>query len=153
MWEKLGYIVKCMSPWASPIVIVPKSNGKLRLCVDFRYLNSLSIPYNWPLPNIDELLSILCDMKVCSKLDARYGFLNIFIKPKDIDKTSFVCHLGQYKFLRMPFGLRNAPASFQRAIEHILSPVLNKYVLVYMDDVIVFSPNIELHFIHLAKVF
>ena len=112
IWERLGYIVKCMSPWASPIVIVPRNNGKLRLCVDFRYLNSLSIAYNWPLPNIDELLALLCTMYVCSKLDARYGFLNIIICMSDREKTSFVCHLGQYMFIRMPFELRNAPASF-----------------------------------------
>ena len=94
MWERLGYIVKCMSPWGSPIVIVPKHNGKLRLCVDFRYLNMLSIAYNWPLPNIDELLALLSTMYICSKLDARYGFLNMFIRPEDREKTSFVCHLG-----------------------------------------------------------
>ena len=83
-----------MSAWVSPIVIVPKHNGKFRMCVDFRYLNKFSIPYRWPLLNIDKLIALLSTGRIFSKLDCRSGFLNMYIEFGDRHKTSFVCHLG-----------------------------------------------------------
>ena len=137
--------------WASPIVLVPKPDGSLRFCVDYRKLNSITIPDTYPLPRMDECIDSLGDAAVFTTLDCNSGYWQIPVHPEDKDKTTFTSHYGIYRFLRLPFGLRNAPATFQRAIDIILSGVKWKTCLVYLDDVIVFSKSKKDHLAHVAE--
>ena len=137
--------------WASPIVLVPKPDGSLRFCVDYRRLNAITVPDTYPLPRMDECIDSLGDAVVFTTLDCNSGYWQIPVHPKDRDKTTFTSHYGIYRFLRLPFGLRNAPATFQRAIDIILSGVKWKTCLVYLDDVIVFSSSRQAHLAHVAE--
>ena len=137
--------------WASPIVLVPKPDGSLRFCVDYRRLNAITVPDTYPLPRMDECIDSLGDAVVFTTLDCNSGYWQIPVHPEDRDKTTFTSHYGIYRFLRLPFGLRNAPATFQRAIDIILSGVKWKTCLVYLDDVIVFSPSRQAHLAHVNE--
>ena len=137
--------------WASPIVLVPKPDGSLRFCVDYRKLNLITIPDTYPLPRMDECIDSLGDAVIFTTLDCNSGYWQIPVHPDDRDKTTFTSHYGIYRFLRLPFGLRNAPATFQRAIDIILSGVKWKTCLVYLDDVIVFSKSRQDHLSHVAE--
>ena len=138
--------------WASPIILVPKPDGSLRFCVDYRKLNSITVRDSYPMPRMDECIDSLGSATVFTTLDCNSGYWQLPVATKDQDKTTFTCHAGSYKFLRLPFGLRNAPATFQRAMDIILSKVRWKYVLVYLDDIIVFSNGNDEHLRHLAVV-
>jgi Reverse transcriptase (RNA-dependent DNA polymerase) len=137
---------------ASPIVLVPKPDGTLRFCVDYRRLNMITVPDTYPLPRMDECIDSLGDAVVFTILDCNSGYWQIPVHPGDRDKTTFTSHYGTYRFLWLPFGLRNAPATFQRAIDIILSGVKWKTCLVYLDDVIVFSGSRSAHLAHVAEV-
>lgn len=145
MLEK-GIIEPAQSAWASPVVLVLKADGSLRFCVDYRKLNAVTVRDTYPLPRMDECIDSLGEAKVFTTLDANWGYWQVPVAPKDRDKTAFVCHAGLYRFKRMPFGLTNAPATFQRAIDIILSQYKWKTCLVYLDDIIVYSRNMEDHF-------
>jgi hypothetical protein len=132
--------------------LVTKPDGALRICVDYRKLNMISVPDTYPLPRIDECIDSLGDATVFTTLHCNSGYWQISVHPDDRDKTTFTSHYGIYRFLRLPFGLRNAPATFQRAIDIILSRVKWKTFLVYLDDVIVFSKNRAAHLTHVAEV-
>ncbi len=133
-------------------MLVPKSDGSLPFCVEYRRLNTLTVRDAYPLPRMDECIDSLGDACVFTTLDCTSGFWQIPVHPADRDKTTFTSHFGTYRFMRMPFGLRNAPDTFQRAVDIILAGVKWKSCLVYLDDVIVFSRNIEEHFDHLQDV-
>jgi Reverse transcriptase (RNA-dependent DNA polymerase) len=137
--------------WASPIVLVPKPDGSLRFCVDYRLVNAITVPNTYPLPRMDECIDSLGDAVVFTTLDCNSGYWQIPVHPEDLDKTTFTSHYGIYRFLRLPFGLRNAPATFQRAIDIILSGVKWKTCLVYLDDVIVFSSSRQAHLQHVNE--
>ena len=141
------------SPFASPIVIVPKKGGEMRFCIDYRKLNDITIKDRYPLPRIDDTIDSLSGAKLFSTLDLFSGYWQIEIEPLDQHKTSFICEFGQFEFVRMPFGLTNAPATFQRFMNHIFRKHLNLFVLVYLDDIIIFSRSIEDHVNHLNEVF
>ena len=153
--EMLEYniIRESKSQFASPIVIVPKKGGEMRFCIDYRKLNDITIKDRYPLPRIDDTIDSLNGAKLFTSLDLFSGYWQIEIEPEDQHKTSFVCEFGQFEFIRMPFGLTNAPATFQRFMNYIFRKALNVYVLVYLDDIIVFSKTIEEHVLHLEKVF
>ena len=140
-----GVIEPAASEWASPIVFVPKKDGTKRFCIDYRKLNAVTKPDAYPLPRIDDCLDSLGEAMVFTTLDANAGYWQISVAPEDRDKTTFTCHSGTYRYLRMPFGLRNAPATFQRALDIILSGVRWQTCLIYLDDVIVFSKTKEQH--------
>ena len=148
-----GIIRESNSPYASPIVMVPKKGGELRFCIDYRELNKQTIKDKYPLPRIDETIESLYGATIFSTLDLFSGYWQIEIEQQDKFKTSFVCEFGQYEFNRMPFGLTNAPSTFQRLMNSLLRPLLNKSVLVYLDDIIVYSSNFEDHLRHLSEVF
>eukprot|EP00921_Rhytidocystis_pertsovi_P017674 GHVQ01027798.1.p1 GENE.GHVQ01027798.1~~GHVQ01027798.1.p1 ORF type:complete len:135 (-),score=5.23 GHVQ01027798.1:93-497(-) len=114
---KDGIIAPSQSPWASPVVIVPKPNGKWRFCIDFRKLNAVTEKDVYPLPKIDEFLDRLREMKIFTLMDLLCGYWNIRMHPDSVQKTAFACHEGLYEFNVMPFGLSNAPAKFQRMIQ------------------------------------
>lgn len=141
------------SPWASPIVLVPKKDGSLRFCVDYRKVNNVTTPNSYPLPCIDDILAAFCGAKVFSKMDLKSGYWQIQMDPKDRQKTAFITHLGLFEFNKMPFGLANAPSVFQDLMNTVLQGVQHKYVMAYLDDLIVFSKNPEQHVQQLEEVF
>lgn len=147
-----GVIEPSMAEWASPVVLVPKPDGSKRFCIDYRRLNAITIRDSYPIPRMDECIDSLGEASVFTTLDANSGYWQVEIAPGDRDKTTFTCHEGLYRFIRMPFGLKNAPATFQRAIDIILSKVKWQYALVYLDDVIIYSKSVEDHFAHVRTV-
>lgn len=150
-WFEQGVIEPSQSPWGAPVVIVYR-NGKARFCVDYRKLNALTVPDEFPLPRQTEILSALSGAQVLSSLDALAGFTQIEIAEEDVEKTAFRTHRGLFQFRRMPFGLKNGPSIFQRTMQSILSPYLWLFTLVYIDDVVVYSRSYEEHLEHLDKV-
>ena len=149
---KAGVIEPAQSEWASPVVLVPKKDGTLRFCVDYRRLNAMSVRDSYPLPRMDECIDSLGEAKVFTTLDCNWGYWQVPIREKDRDKTTFASHSGLYRFLRMPFELMNAPATFQRALDIVLSPFKWRTCLIYLDDVIIYSKNFEDHFRHVESI-
>ncbi len=154
--QEAGIIKPSNSPWASPIVLVRKKNGTLRFCVDYRKLNAVTRADTFPLPRIDDLLDQLGCSKYFSTLDLAAGYWQIPLCPESQDKSAFVTHQGLYQFQVMPFGLRNAPAVFQRMMQRVLMGLNPEegpdFVEVYLDDVLVFSQTLEAHLHHLTLV-
>ena len=146
------YIQPSTSPFGAPILFVGKKDGTLRMCVDYRALNKLTIKNRYPLPRIDDLLDQLSGAKYFTTLDLASGYHQIRINPKDIHKTAFRTNLGHYEWKVMPFGLCNAPATFQNAMNNLFGSRIGKYVLVYMDDILVYSKTKEEHLHHLNEV-
>lgn len=153
-----GIIRPSQSPWSSPIWIVPKKldasgKQKWRICVDYRGINAKTIDDRYPLPNITDILDKLGRCTYFSTIDLSSGFHQIEMDPKSIEKTAFNVENGHFEYLRMPFGLKNAPATFQRVMDNVLQGLQGNICLVYMDDIIVFSTSLEEHIKHLQKVF
>ncbi|GBM95588.1 Transposon Tf2-9 polyprotein, partial [Araneus ventricosus] len=148
-----GIIEECESPYASPVVLVPKPNGSIRLCIDYRKLNATTIPDTYPLPRMDDLLNEAKSTKFMSTIDLKAGYHQVKVYEADQEKTAFICPFGTYKFLRMPFGLRNAPATFQRLIDKFRSGLKDVFALSYLDDIIVLSENFDKHLSDLRQVF
>ena len=141
------------SPWASPVVIVPKKDGSLRFCIDYRKLNNTTVKNCYPLPNIDDIFSSLGQARYFSCLDLKSGYWQIAMHEADKPKTAFVSHQGLYEFNVMPFGLTNAPSVFQDLMNHVLRGIRNKYAMAYIDDILVYSRTYEDHIKHLTEVF
>nr|CAH7767400.1 unnamed protein product [Callosobruchus chinensis] len=146
------------SAWSSPLWVVPKKldasgKQKWRVVIDYRKLNEKSLDDRYPLPNINDLLDKLGRCQYFSTLDLASGFHQIEMDEKDIEKTAFSTKNGHWEFLRMPFGLKNAPATFQRVMDNILRGIQNEKCLVYLDDVIVFSSSLQEHIESLRSVF
>ena len=150
-WFEQGVIEPSISPWSAPVVIAYR-NGKPRFCVDYRKLNAVTIPDEFPIPRQSEILSSLSGAQVLSSLDALSGFTQLELDPDDIEKTAFRTHRGLFQFRRMPFGLRNGPSIFQRVMQGILAPYLWIFCLVYIDDIVIYSKSYEEHITHLDKV-
>lgn len=153
-----GIIRPSQSPWSSPIWIVPKKldasgRQKWRIVVDYRKINEKTIDDRYPLPNINDILDKLGRCQYFSTLDLASGFHQIEMHPNSIEKTAFNVENGHYEYLRMPFGLKNAPATFQRVMDHVLRDLQHKVCLVYMDDIIIFSTTLEEHIKNLRSVF
>jgi hypothetical protein len=138
---KLGVIRRSKSNYASPVVLVPKPDSTWRFCVDYRKLNTHTKSDKYPLPNIDECLSRMKGAKYFAKLDLSSGYWQIPMAKEDIEKTAFVTPMGLYEFLVMPFGLKTAPATFQRMMDRLFGDLDN--VMIYLDDVLVYSDNIQ----------
>ncbi len=147
-----GVIEPAQSAWAAPVLFVPKKDGKLRFCIDYRKLNSMTVKDSYPLPRMDECIDTLGEAKVFTTLDAYSGYWQVNVKKDDRPKTAFVCHAGAYQCVRMPFGLTNAPATFQRALDLVLSKFKWQTCLVYLDDVIIFSKDVESHVKHVDEI-
>ena len=141
------------SPWASPLVLVPKKNGEVRTCIDFRRVNAVTQRDAYPLPSIDDIFDSMNGAIIFSTLDLRSGYWQIPLVESCREKTAFICHRGLYQFKRLPFGLINAPAIFQRFMNKILAPYIGKFCCVYLDDIVIFSKTAEEHEGHLGKIF
>jgi len=137
--RSMGVIQPSTGEWASPVVMVPKPDGSERFCIDYRKLNLMTVKDAYPIPRMDECIESLGDARVLSTLDCNAGYRQIPVAEEDKHLTAFKCHSGAWQCVRLPFGLCNAPATFQRAMDMILAGVKWQICLVYLDDVIVFS--------------
>ena len=153
-----GIIRPSKSPYNSPLWIVPKKldnegKRKWRIVIDYRNLNNITVEDKFPMPNIDSLFDKLGRAQYFSTIDLAKGFHQIRMEERDIQKTAFSTPMGHYEFIRMPFGLKNAPATFQRMMNHVLSDYINKICVIYMDDILVFSSSLDEHLNSLTKIF
>jgi hypothetical protein len=147
-----GFIHPSASPWGCPALFVKKKNNNLRLCVDYRPLNTVTIKNKYPLPRIDILFDQLVGAKIFSKIDLRSGYHQIKIKPSDVPKMAFSTRYGLYEYLVMSFGLTNAPAYFMYLMNSVFMPELDKFVVVFIDDILIYSKTEDDHANHIRVV-
>jgi hypothetical protein len=148
----MGYIRPSCSPWGCPALFVAKKDKTRRLCIDYRPLNAVTVKNKYPLPHIDLLFDQLIGAQVFSKIDLRSGYHQFKIHEEDIPKTAFSTQYSLYEYLVMSFGLTNAPAHFMYLMNSVFMAELDKFIAVFIDDILVFSKSKEEHQGHLRIV-
>lgn len=148
-----GVIEEAESEWAAPVVLIPKKDGEVRFCIDYRKLNQVTRTDHYPIPVIDELLKSTRPHGVMSTIDLKSGYWQTEVSPEDRHKTAFTTPFGNFQFRRMPFGLKNAPATFQRLMDRMRSGLKDVCVLTYLDDILVISEDLDRHLEDLQQVF
>ena len=148
----LGLIRPSVSPWGAPVIFIRKKDGSWRLCIDYRQLNKATIKNQYPLPRIDDLFDQMKGATVFSKIDLRSGYHQLRIKEDDIPKTAFKTRFGHYEFTVLPFGLTNAPGVFMSLMNGVFREYLDKFVQVFIDNILTYSRTMEEHDKHLCLV-
>ena len=147
-----GFIKPSTSPWGASILFAKKKDKTLRLCIDYRQLNRVTIKNRYPLPRIDDLFDQLRGARVYSKIDLRTGYHQLRVKVADIPKTTFRTRYKHFEFTVMPFGLTNAPSAFMDLMNRVFQPYLDQFVVVFVDDILIYSQSEVEHEDHLRIV-
>ena len=147
-----GFNRPSMSSWGAPVLFVKKKDDTMRLCIDYRKLNQVTVKNKYSLPRIDDLFDQLRGASVFSKIDLRSGYHQLRIRDSDVAKTAFRSRYGHYEFVVMPFGLTNAPAAFMDLMNRVFSPYLDRFVIVFIDDILVYSKSEKEHAKHLRLI-
>jgi hypothetical protein len=147
-----GFIRPSKSPWTFPVLFVEKKDDSKRLCVDYRALNAVTIKNKYPLPRIEVLFEQLKGAKIFSKIDLNSGYHQLRINEEDIEKTTFSTRYGHYEYIVMSFGLTNAAAAFMEAMNRMLHEYLDDFIVVFLDDILIYSKSEEEHDGHLSLV-
>nr|GFA63094.1 putative reverse transcriptase domain-containing protein [Tanacetum cinerariifolium] len=147
-----GVIRPSSSPWGAPVLFVKKKDGSFRMCIDYRELNKLTVKNRYPLPTIDDLFDQLQGSSVYSKIDPRSGYQQLRVREEDVPKTAFRTRYGHYEFLVMPFRLTNAPVVFMDLMNQVCKPYLDKFMIVFIDDILIYSQDEKEHEEHLKAI-
>jgi len=148
-----GFIVPSSSPYGAPVIFVKKKDGKLRMCVDYRQLNAQTIKNAYPLPRIDDMFDRIYKGSIFSSFDLTSGYHQMRIKPDDCEKTAFCTRYGQYQYRVVPFGLCNAPVTFQAMMHELYHEFLDKFIIIFLDDLLAYSTDWKTHVEHVRQIF
>nr|GFB77779.1 putative reverse transcriptase domain-containing protein [Tanacetum cinerariifolium] len=147
-----GFIRPSSSPWGAPVLFVKKKDGSFRMCIDYQELNKLTVKNRYPLPRVDDLFEQLQGSSICSKIDLRSGYHQLRVREQDISRTEFRTRYVHYEFQVMPFGLTNAPTVFMDLMNRVCKPYLDKFMIVFIDDILIYSKDEKQHEEHLKAI-